>query len=188
MDPDLLLDFIHQHGKVVLKPLDDCSGRGISFVTSDDPGLQQMLNGLFSDNGSQRYIMAQEFLPQISSGDKRIYLVNGEAVGWVNRIPAPGSDLANIHQGATCHESDLTVSERMLSWEIGSELKQEGIILAGLDFIGGYLTEINVTSPSAVRQINAVANSKLEIQIVDGILEVIDSSQSQHPLRQSLYG
>jgi glutathione synthase len=130
MDPDLLLDFIRKHGKVVLKPLDDCSGRGISFVTSDDPGLTQLLVEIFSDEGKQRYIMAQEFLPQILSGDKRIYLVNGEAVGWVNRIPPPGSDLANIHQGATCHKSELTVSERMLSWEIGSELKQEGIILA----------------------------------------------------------
>jgi glutathione synthase len=188
MDSDLLLEFIRKHGKVVLKPLDDCSGRGISFVSADDAELLQMLDRLFTDDGGQRYIMAQQFLPQISNGDKRIYLVNGEAVGWVNRIPPPGSDLANIHQGATCHESELTDSERMLSWEIGSELKQEGIILAGLDFIGGYLTEINVTSPSAVRQINAVYNSKLEIQIVDGILEAIESSRYQNPLRQSLSG
>jgi glutathione synthase len=188
MDRDILHDFILEHRKVVLKPLDDCSGRGISFVTINDAGLDESLDELFTDNGKPRFVMAQEFLPQISSGDKRIYLVNGEAVGWVNRIPPPGSDLANIHQGATCHASELMDRERMLSWEIGSELKQEGIILAGLDFIGGYLTEINVTSPSAVRQINAVYNSKLEIVIVDGILEVIESSQSHNPLLQSLSG
>ena len=188
MDPALLHDFIREHHKVVLKPLDDCSGRGISFVTLNDRGLEQTLHGLFSDKGMPRFVMAQEYLPQISSGDKRIYLVNGAAVGWVNRIPAPGNDLANIHQGATCHVAELTDSERMLSWEIGAELKQEGIILAGLDFIGGYLTEINVTSPSAVRQINAVYNSQLEVQIVDAILEVIESSQTQNLLRQSVSG
>ena len=188
MDRGMLHDFIRDHRKVVLKPLDDCSGRGITFLTIQDPELEQTLDEIFTDNGMPRFILAQEFLPQISNGDKRIYLVNGEAVGWVNRIPPPGSDLANIHQGATCHTSELTDNERMLSWEIGSELKQEGIILAGLDFIGGYLTEINVTSPSAVRQINAVYDSELEIQIVDGILEVIESSQSQSPLRLGVSG
>lgn len=182
MDPALLRGFIDQHNKVVLKPLDDCSGRGIQFVTKEDAELEDILASLFQNQGEPRYIMAQEFLPRVSEGDKRIFIVNGESVGWVNRIPAPGSDLANIHQGATCHKSELTDRERMLSWEIGAELKHEGIILAGLDFIDGHLTEVNVTSPSAVRQINAVYECQLELLIVDGILEVIQSTLTEGPI------
>ena len=108
-----------------------------------------------------------------------MYLLGQQPVGWVNRIPAPGSDLANIHQGARCEATELTNHEREVCTQVGQWLLAQGVLLAGLDFIGGRLTEINVTSPSAVRQINAVMQVKLEIQLVDGLLESLDRAQSR---------
>jgi len=179
MSVSLLTAFAEKHGRIVLKPLDDCSGRGIVFLSADEAGLEESLaKYVVSPDGIPRFVMAQQFLVNVKNGDKRIYLVNGEPAGWVNRIPAEGQDLANIHQGATCHASELSDRERMLSREIGAELKQQGVILAGLDFIDGHLTEINITSPSAVRQINAVYDQNLEVQIVDGIIETILASTS----------
>ncbi len=117
--------------------------------------------------------MAQKYLPAVSHGDKRIYLVDGEPVGMVNRIPRPGSFLANIHQGAECVSSQLSAREKHIIRRIASFLREQGIFLAGADFIGGYLTELNITSPSAVRQINEVNGDQVQGRIVDAMLEQI---------------
>jgi glutathione synthase len=189
MRVSLLTSFAHKHGRIVLKPLDDCSGRGIVFLDADAEDLETTLaEYVVAADGTPRFVMAQQYLANVKNGDKRIYLVNGEPVGWVNRIPAEGQDLANIHQGATCHASDLSDRERMLSREIGAELMQEGVILAGLDFIDGHLTEVNITSPSAVRQINAVYDQNLEVQIVDGIIETILANSNPLTLNRVMTG
>jgi len=180
-DPDVLLEFASRYDRVVLKPLDDCSGRGIRFAGADAASAAR-IRAMLEEEG---YVLAQEFLPGVRQGDKRVYLVNGQPVGWVNRIPAPGSDLANIHQGAICRASELTMRERNISEVVGADLVNRGILLAGLDFIDGRLTEINVTSPSAVRQINEVAGSHLEIVIVDAIVDRIESMQPQSRLASS---
>tara|TARA_B100001971_G_C18189546_1_gene537764 strand:+ start:249 stop:1265 length:1017 start_codon:yes stop_codon:yes gene_type:complete len=177
MNPAILRTFAKKHGKIVVKPLDDCSGRGIEFLRPEQDDFDERVADLFGS--TQRYLMAQQYLPEVSEGDKRIYMIDGEAAGWVNRIPPPGSDLANIHQGASCHPFELDQREKQIVAAIGPELKRRGLLLVGLDIIGGYMTEINVTSPSAVRQINQVNGSHLEKQIVDAMLAQIDCLE--HP-------
>ena len=179
-NPNRLLSFARRYQRILVKPLDECSGRGIRFFNGADPDLaSQLVDVMRSIDGRQRYMLAQEYLPAVSAGDKRVYLLGQQPVGWVNRIPAPGSDLANIHQGARCEATELTNHEREVCTQVGQWLLAQGVLLAGLDFIGGRLTEINVTSPSAVRQINAVMQVKLEIQLVDGLLESLDRAQSR---------
>jgi glutathione synthase len=123
-------------------------------------------------------LVVQKFLPTVSKGDKRVFLVAGEPVGAVNRLPRSGTFLANIHQGAICDPATLTDRERHIIANIAPTLRRERIFLAGADFIDGFLTEINITSPSAVRQINAVSGLRLEQKIVDAMLERLRESRS----------
>lgn len=184
MNVDQLAEFVRTHHKVVLKPLDNCSGREITFVDATIDSLHEDLIRYRNRSGSPQFVLAQKYLPGVARGDKRVYLVDGEPVGWVNRVPAEGSDLANIHQGAICEPTSLTEQEQSLSMDIGAKLKAEGILLAGLDFIDGRLTEINLTSPSAVRQINAVSGEHLEVRIVDAMLSAIEDRASA-PCREA---
>lgn len=177
-DVDALVAFTERHEKTVLKPLDDCSGRGISILDRDDADRAGAIRGAVARHG---YVLAQQFLPAVANGDKRVYLVNGSPVGWVNRIPATESHLANIHQGASCRQTILTERERQVSEEIGRYLTGKGVLLAGLDFIGEQLTEINITSPSAVRQINEVEGIYLERTIVDGVLAAVAGEMLSRP-------
>jgi glutathione synthase len=148
MNAEQIERFAIEHHSLVLKPLNDCSGRGILKVDWDD-------------------------LPAVSRGDKRVYLVNGRPLGMVNRIPQPGSYLANIHQGAKSVATQLSARENYIIRNIAPFLREHGIMLAGADFIGGYLTELNITSPSAVRQINQVSGEAVQVGIVDAMLEKI---------------
>lgn len=177
-----LMRFIHLHRRVIIKPLDDCSGRGIIKLDADASNFEAELEEVFvaianSESGSP-YITAQKFLDEVVEGDKRIYLVNGEPLGWVNRIPKRGSYLANIHQGAVCSEFELTARDRHIIEAIKPELVKRGLLFVGLDIIGGYMTEINVTSPSAVRQINAVMNIRMEEKMVSAMVGYVRSGQS----------
>lgn len=159
-----LVAFVQRFDKVVLKPLTECSGRGIRIVVRNraTDEIAQML----SERAPQP-IVAQAYLPEVAAGDKRVFLLDGNAIGVVNRIP-PGPDkLANIHQGATVEPTELTARERAIVAEVGAFLRREQLWLAGLDLIGGHLTEVNVTSPSALRQINAVTGQHLEQVVVD---------------------
>ena len=172
MNAERLADFAATHREVVLKPLDDCSGRGISKLAWDEQGaFRAELDEALSDlNGKPRYLLAQKYLGEVKQGDKRVFLVNGDPVGVVNRIPAPGQFLANIHQGAMCRPAGLSDRERRIIDTIKPFLIDKGLFLAGADFIGGYLTELNITSPSALRQINEVTGGALEYRLVDAML------------------
>ena len=175
MSSDQLKRFTIEHRSVVLKPLNDCSGRGISKIDWDERGefLGQIDEALTDADGKHRFLVAQKYLPAVSQGDKRVYLVNGEPVGMVNRIPQPGSYLANIHQGAQCVPAKLSSRESHIIGNIAPFLLANGIVLAGADFIDGYLTELNITSPSAIRQINEVSGEQVQHRIVDAMLERI---------------
>jgi len=173
-DTEQLLEFAGQFRQIVLKPLDDCSGRGVAFLRQDDPRAGGRITELLGRHGP---LMAQEFLDDVRHGDKRVYVVAGRPVGWVNRIPTDEGSLANIHQGATCEATTLTPREAEISAIVGRAILDEGILLAGLDFIDERLTEINVTSPSAVRQINAVTGGRLEQTIVDAILDRVTAGR-----------
>jgi len=172
MNADQLEQFTIEHQRLVLKPLNDCSGRGISRIDWDERGdFRVRIGEALSDaDGKVRFLVAQKYLPAVSMGDKRVYLVNGEPVGMVNRIPQPGSYLANIHQGAQCEPAQLSARESHIINTITPFLLDQGIFLAGADFIDGYLTELNITSPSAIRQINEVSGEQVQHRIVDAML------------------
>ncbi len=172
MNADQLERFPIEHRSLVLKPLNDCSGRGISKIDWDERGdfRAQIGEALTDSSGNGRFLVAQKYLPAVSLGDKRVYLVNGEAVGMVNRVPQPGSYLANIHQGAQCEPAQLSARESHIINTIAPFLLDHGIFLAGADFIDGYLTELNITSPSAIRQINDVSGEQVQHRIVDAML------------------
>ena len=175
MSADQLARFAMKHQCLVLKPLDDCSGRGILKIEWDEHGdfREQINEALIDSNGKPRFLLAQKYLPAVSQGDKRVYLVNGKALGMVNRIPQAGSFLANIHQGAKCLPAQLSAREDHIIRTIAPFLLEHGIFLAGADFIDGYLTELNITSPSAIRQINEVSGEQVQHRIVDALLERI---------------
>lgn len=172
MNSDQLERFAIEHRSLVLKPLNDCSGRGISKIDWDESGdfRKQIDEALINLDGKTRFLVAQKYLPAVSQGDKRVYLVNGEPFGIVNRIPQPGSYLANIHQGAKCEPAQLSVRENHIINTIAPFLLDHGIFLAGADFIDGYLTELNITSPSAIRQINELSGEQVQHRIVDSML------------------
>ncbi len=173
MNSDQLERFAVEHRSLVLKPLNDCSGRGIIKIDRDERGdyRRQIGQALLNSDGKPRFLLAQKYLPSVSLGDKRVYLVNGKPLGVVNRIPQPGSFLANIHQGAKSVPSELSAREKHIIRTIAPFLREHGIMLAGADFIGGFLTELNITSPSAIRQINQVSGEELQVRIVDAMLE-----------------
>jgi len=168
-DAARLSDFAARHRRVVLKPLEDCSGRGIRLVDDGDAAsIAEYVSGL-----DGRYVLAQEFLEGVVGGDKRILLLEGSAIGAVNRVPADRDHLANIHQGARVEATALSPRELDIVTAVRPLLVEHRIWLAGIDVIDGRLTEINITSPSAVRQINAVSGLHLERRLVDSLTKHI---------------
>jgi glutathione synthase len=167
-DARRLAAFAAAHGRVVLKPLDDCSGRGIEVVEDAD---ERRIAAYVAARGA-RYVMVQKFIAGVVAGDKRIFLLAGDAIGAVNRVPKSIHHLANIHQGARVEATTLTARDQAIVAAVKPLLAGRGLWLAGIDVIDGYLTEINVTSPSAARQINAVSGTHIERTIVDWLERV----------------
>jgi len=187
MNLEALTSFHDEHKDIVVKPLDDCSGRGIERLKKGEGSEPSKLASLLQDaSGAPRFVQAQEFLAAVSLGDKRVFLVAGEPVGAVNRTPKPGSFLANIHQGAQCTSTELTDQEERAIKRIAPTLRDAGIFLAGLDFIGGKITEINITSPSAIRQINQVMGEEVHEEIVTAMVEHIESTRAEEAYSVSL--
>lgn len=151
--------------RVVLKPWDGNGGRGVLVTRAGDPNLRSMIEVL-SDEG-RRYILAQRHLPEIAAGDKRIILVDGEPVGAVLRVPGSADHRGNFHVGATAHATTLSAREKEICARIGPVLRAEGLVFVGIDVIGGWLTEINVTSPTGIQQINRFDGVQVEELILD---------------------
>lgn len=173
-----LKSFIAEQKKVVLKPLDGMGGHSIFVVSAGDPNTSVILETLTAYESC--FTLAQRFIPEISEGDKRILLINGKPLEYaLARIPAPGETRGNLAAGAKAEGRELTERDRWLCAEIGPTLKKQGIIFAGLDVIGDYLTEINVTSPTGIRELDR----QYGIDIADILLETIERKlidQSQH--------
>ncbi|MCX8072285.1 MAG: glutathione synthase [Candidatus Binatia bacterium] len=167
-----LLRFVQQHERVVVKPLSECSGRGIRIVDPTTAG--EAIQATKSAYPGEP-VVVQRYLPEVMQGDKRIFLANGLVVGAVNRIPTAPDRLANIHQGARVAATTLTKREQEIACVVGRFLQEEGIWLAGLDVIGGYLTEVNITSPSALRQINDVNGKRHETDVVDTLEQLVSN-------------
>jgi glutathione synthase len=163
-----LRDFMAGHGgQMIVKPLDGKGGEGIFHLTEDDRNLSSILEQ--STEFGTRAIMAQEYLPAIRTGDKRILLLEGEPIGAVLRVPAESEARANLHVGGKAVQAPLDDDDRHIISRVGPFLKDHGLFFVGIDVIGGKLTEINVTSPTGVQEINALDQTKLEALIIDRV-------------------
>ncbi len=150
-DPVAIEDFRARHGDMVLKPLYGGGGSGVVRLTADDPNLDALLE-LHVMIGREP-VIAQKFIPAVSKGDKRILLVDGEPIGAINRIPAEGQVRSNLAKGGRAEAVDLTARDREICATIGPALKAKGLLFVGIDVIGDFLTEINVTSPTGAQQL-----------------------------------
>ncbi len=149
----LLREFITAHGDAVLKPLDGMGGRSIFRVRDGDPNTGVIIETL-TDHGG-RFCMAQRFIPEISQGDRRVLLVDGEPVPYVlARIPSADDARGNLAAGARAEPNPINDRERWIAAQVGPELRARGVLFAGLDVIGDYLTEVNITSPTCIREID----------------------------------
>jgi glutathione synthase len=145
-DPDAIADFRARHGDVVLKPLNGRGGSGVTRHLADDPNIAAMLE--LHAQIAREPVIVQKFLPSVTKGDKRILLVDGEAVGAINRVPQKGQIRSNMAVGGKPEPVELSARDREICAAIGPELKARGLLFVGIDVIGGHLTEINVTSPT----------------------------------------
>lgn len=144
-------DFRAQHKDIILKPLYGNGGAGVFLVRAGDSNYASLLEMFFE--GSREPIIAQAFLPAVSKGDKRIILIDGEAVGAINRVPQKGETRSNMHVGGVAEPVGLTESDQYICDQIGPMLKERGQILVGIDVIGDKMTEINLTSPTGVQEL-----------------------------------
>ena len=150
--PELIRGFIVEYEDVVLKPLDSMGGNSIFRVTQNDPNLNVIIETMTRDG--QRTIMCQRYIPDIVKGDKRILLIHGEPVPYaLARIPKPGETRGNLAAGGKGVAQPLSARDREIAETLGPKLREAGLFLVGLDVIGDYLTEINVTSPTGMREI-----------------------------------
>jgi glutathione synthase len=166
-DRDAIEAFRAEHGEVVMKPLFGAGGAAVFKVGLKDPNFGSLFD-LFSVTFREPWVI-QKFLPAVSHGDKRIILVDGEARGAVNRVPAGDDIRSNMVRGGAAKETELTPRERAICEGIGPELKRRGLIFVGIDVIDGHLTEINVTSPTGIRAIKRLGGPDLAVAIWDAI-------------------
>lgn len=170
-DPIKLREFIAQFKDVILKPLDGMGGASIFRVTPNDSNLSVILETML--NFGQHTIMAQKFIPDISQGDKRILMINGEAIPYtLARIPADGETRGNIAAGGNGVAMKITERESWIANEVGPTLKKMGILFAGIDIIGDYLTEINITSPTCIREIDNAFQLDIAGKLMDCIEKI----------------
>lgn len=162
---DALRAFQQQHGDIVLKPLDGMGGRSVFRVKDNDQNIGVIIETL--TGGGQHPIMAQRFLPEIADGDKRILMIDGEPVSHcLARIPASGEHRGNLAAGGRGEVRPLTDRDRFIAQQVGPELKRRHLHFVGLDVIGDYLTEINVTSPTCLREIEAATGEPIAARYI----------------------
>lgn len=171
----LLRAFHAEHRDVIFKPLDGMGGAGIFRVTPDGMNLGVVIETL-TENG-RRYAMAQRYLPEIAEGDKRILVIDGEPVSHsLARVAAPGETRANLAVGGTGRVQPLTARDRWIVAQLRDDLRRRGLLFVGLDIIGNYLTEINVTSPTCAREIQTALGLDIGGQFMDAVERALGTS------------
>ena len=146
-------DFRNEYKDIIIKPLYGNGGQGVFHVLPNDENFNSILEMFFRQN--REPLIIQEYLKDVRNGDKRIILVNGEIVGAINRIPKIGESRSNMHVGGKPQKTTLTKRDIFICNEISQSLKDKGLIFVGIDIIGDYMTEINVTSPTGIREIRS---------------------------------
>lgn len=160
--------FVDEHGKAILKPLDRMAGRSIFMTSTEDPNRNVTLETLTSD-GSE-FIMAQKYLPAAKIGDKRILMIDGQPVPFgLLRVPSGEDFRGNLSMGAVAKSSELTERDLWICNQVGPRLKEQGLLFVGIDVIGEFLTEINVTSPTGIRELNHLCNLDIAGDLMEAI-------------------
>ncbi|MEM8985519.1 MAG: glutathione synthase [Pseudomonadota bacterium] len=150
-DEEAIRAFRAAHGDIILKPLYGNGGAGVFRIKPDDPNMSSLLE-MFTELYREP-VIAQAYVPAVTKGDKRIILIDGEAVGAINRVPAEGETRSNMHVGGRPEPVDMTARDQEICDAIGPALKEQGLVIVGIDVIGDYLTEINVTSPTGFQEV-----------------------------------
>jgi glutathione synthase len=166
-DKEAVLEFRARHQDIIVKPLFGNGGAGVFHLKPDDENLGSLL-----ETFTQLYrepVIVQRYLPEIRQGDKRIILIEGEPVGAVSRVPQQGEARANFHAGGSAQATELTQRELDICAAIGPTLREQGLVFVGIDVIGDYMTEINVTSPTGIQEINRLNGVALEQTLWDAI-------------------
>ncbi len=166
-DRDEIRAFWREHGDIILKPLFGNGGAGVFRLRPGDENLTALLE--MYEQVQREPVMVQRYLPEVRQGDKRIILVEGEPMGGVMRVPAEGEARANLHVGGQPVKTELTAREREICAAIGPTLRAQGLIFVGIDVIGDWMTEINVTSPTGIQEIDRLDGTDIAAKIWDAI-------------------
>ena len=164
-DPQIIRQFTEHYGTAVLKPLGGKAGEGILLLQGSDRNFNSLIE--ISTHRGQVPVMVQEYLPAAVEGDKRIILLNGEPIGAVNRVPTGKEFRGNMATGGQVMQSTLTAAEHQICKQLAPKLQQDGLFFVGIDIIGGYLTEVNVTSPTGIREIDRLDGAHLGDRVMD---------------------
>jgi glutathione synthase len=175
-DGHRIREFLREQGEIILKPLDGMGGASIFHVRGKDPNLSVILETMTRHN--TRFVMAQRYLPEIAEGDKRIFIVNGDVVPYaLARIPAEGESRGNLAAGGRAEARELTQRDRWIAEQVGPSLLERGLIFVGIDVIGDYLTEVNVTSPTGVQEIDQLFQTNISGLLMDHIESAVSRRQ-----------
>ncbi|UUX52167.1 glutathione synthase [Nisaea acidiphila] len=166
-DREQILEFRAEHEDIIVKPLFGNGGAGVFHLKPGDENLNSLLE-LFTEMYREPVIV-QRYLPEVRQGDKRVILIDGKAVGAINRVPAAGEARSNMHVGGRAEKAELTARDREICEIIGPTLAEKGLIFVGIDVIGRYLTEINVTSPTGLQELGRFDGRSIEAELWDAI-------------------
>ncbi len=173
-DQSLLKEFLNTHHDIILKPLNGMGGASVFRVRLNDPNVNVILETI-TEYGRQT-VMAQRYIPEITEGDKRILMIDGKPFPYaLARIPAAGETRGNLAAGGTGKGVELTENDHWICSQVGPSLKKQGLLFVGLDVIGPYLTEINVTSPTCIRELDSLYNADIASQVMDTIAAQLET-------------
>lgn len=165
---DVIFDFVKEVGGTgVIKPLDLAGGSGVMMLRTDDKNSRSIIQ-LLSDEG-RRLVMVQEYLPDVTKGDKRVLLLGGKVLGAINRVPRSDDLRSNIHVGGTVEPYEVTDIERAIAADVAPRLAADGLVFVGLDVIDGRLTEVNVTSPTGIQQMSRHHGRDLAVDVIQWV-------------------